>query len=64
MADIIDTAAETEELPRNAALSAHRINRNAVSAEHCAECDEKSPSRGALPFQAARRARSASPSSS
>lgn len=56
MADIIDTAAEIEELQRNAALSAHRINRNAVSAEHCAECDEKSPSRAALPFPAARRA--------
>lgn len=38
--DIIDTAAEIEELQRNAALSAHRLNRNAVSAEHCEECDE------------------------
>lgn len=35
--DIIDTAAEIEELQRNAALSAHRLNHNAVSAEHCAE---------------------------
>ncbi|MFN3085412.1 TraR/DksA family transcriptional regulator [Enterobacter kobei] len=41
--DIIDTAAEIEELQRNAALSAHRVNRNAVSAEHCAECDEPIP---------------------
>lgn len=51
MADIIDTAAEIEELQRNAALSAHRINRNAVSAEHCAECDEKipEPRRAAVP---------------
>lgn len=32
MADIIATATETEELQRNAALSAHRVNRNAVSA--------------------------------
>ncbi|MCU3297017.1 TraR/DksA family transcriptional regulator, partial [Enterobacter hormaechei subsp. steigerwaltii] len=40
MADIIDTAAEIEELQRNAALSAHRVNRNAVSAERCAECGE------------------------
>ncbi len=40
MADIIDTAAEIEELQRNAALSAHRVNRNAVSAERCEECDE------------------------
>ena len=30
MADIIDTAAEIEELQRNAALSAHRLNRNAA----------------------------------
>ncbi|HCC5834875.1 TraR/DksA family transcriptional regulator [Citrobacter farmeri] len=43
MADIIDTAAEIEELQRNAALSAHRINRNAVSAEHCVECGEDIP---------------------
>ena len=41
--DIIDTAAEIEELQRNAALSAHRIDRNAVSAEHCAECGEDIP---------------------
>ena len=40
MADIIDNAAEIEELQRNAALSAHRLNRNAVSAEHCAECGD------------------------
>ena len=43
MADIIDTAAEIEELQRNAALSAHRINRNAVSAERCEECYEPIP---------------------
>ncbi len=41
MADIIDTAAEIEELQPNAALSAHRIDRNAVSATHCVECDEQ-----------------------
>jgi hypothetical protein len=64
MADIIDTAAEIEELQRNAALSAHRIDRNAVSAERCEECDEPFRSRGALPFPAARRARSANASSS
>lgn len=51
MADIIDTAAEIEELQRNAALSAHRINRNAVSAERCEECDEPipEPRRAAVP---------------
>ena len=41
--DIIDTAAEIEELQRNAALSAHRLNRNAVSAERCEECEEPIP---------------------
>ncbi|HHA1484551.1 TPA: TraR/DksA family transcriptional regulator [Enterobacter hormaechei subsp. xiangfangensis] len=51
MADIIDTAAEIEEFQRNAALSAHRVNRNAESAEHCAECGEDipAPSRAAVP---------------
>ncbi|MCE1957009.1 TraR/DksA family transcriptional regulator [Enterobacter bugandensis] len=51
MADIIDTAAEIEELQRNAALSAHRVNRNAVSAEYCAECGEDIPGarRAAVP---------------
>ena len=49
--DIIDTAAEKEELQRNAALSAHRINRNAVSAEYCVECGEDipAPRRAAVP---------------
>ena len=49
--DIIDTAAEIEELQRNAALSAHRLNRNAVSAERCEECDEPIPElrRAAVP---------------
>ncbi|EGT0636203.1 TraR/DksA family transcriptional regulator [Citrobacter freundii] len=49
--DIIDTAAEIEELQRNAALSAHRIDRKAVSAEHCAEYDEPipEPRRAAVP---------------
>lgn len=41
--DIIDTAAEIEELQRNAALSAHRIDHSAVSAEHCAECGGRHP---------------------
>ncbi len=60
--DIIDTAAEIEELQRNAALSAHRVNRNDVSAERCEECDEPIPNHGALPCPAARRARIANPS--
>jgi hypothetical protein len=57
--DIIDTAAEIEELQRNAALSAHRLNRNAVSADVVKNATNQFPSRGALPFPAARRALSA-----
>ncbi|HDR2612802.1 TPA: TraR/DksA family transcriptional regulator [Enterobacter ludwigii] len=51
MADIIDTAAEIEELQRNAALSAHRINHYAVSAEHCEDCGDiiPEPRRAAVP---------------
>ena len=41
MADFADDASVVEELQRNAALSAHRLNRNAVSADNCAECGEK-----------------------
>lgn len=41
--DIIDTAAEIEEFQRNAALSAHQLNRNAVSAEHCEDCGDPIP---------------------
>ena len=51
MVDIIDTAAEIEELQRNAALSSHRLNRNSVSAERCEECGEgiPEPRRAAVP---------------
>ncbi|CZV60942.1 hypothetical protein ASU91_03450 [Enterobacter hormaechei subsp. steigerwaltii] len=51
MADIIDTAAEIEERQRNAALYTHRIDRNAISAERCEECDEPipEPRRAAVP---------------
>lgn len=40
MADIIDSASEVEELQRNAALAAHRINRLAVSAIRCSDCGD------------------------
>lgn len=43
MADFADDASAVEELQREAALSAHRINRDAVSATHCVECDEELP---------------------
>lgn len=38
MADFADDASAVEELQRNAALSAHRINRDAVSSTHCSDC--------------------------
>ncbi|EPV5843375.1 TraR/DksA family transcriptional regulator [Escherichia coli] len=41
--DIIDSASEVEELHRNAALAAHRMNRDAVSAIRCSDCDEELP---------------------
>ncbi|MDX7389756.1 TraR/DksA family transcriptional regulator [Citrobacter freundii] len=43
MANFADDASAVEELQRNAALSAHRINRDAVSATHCVECGEDIP---------------------
>lgn len=39
-AEIIDQASELEELLRNNAIQAHRINHNAVSATECEECGE------------------------
>ena len=52
MADIIDSAAEIEELQRNFALSKHRrTTGNLVSAEFCEECGEDIPElrRAAVP---------------
>ena len=51
MADIIDSAAETEELQRNFALRKHRRTGNLVSAELCQECGEEipEPRRAAVP---------------
>lgn len=42
-AEIIDQASELEEILREQAIAAHRINRNAVSAENCVECDDEIP---------------------
>lgn len=49
--EIIDQASELEEMMREQAIAAHRIDRNAVSAEHCAECGEDipEPRRAAVP---------------
>lgn len=38
--EIIDQAGELEEMLRENAIAAHRINRNAVSATRCSDCDE------------------------
>lgn len=43
MCDIIDNASALEDLQREAALSMDRINRNAVSATHCVDCDDAIP---------------------
>lgn len=42
-AEIIDQANELVEQNINHAIQAHRINRDAVSAEHCIECGEDIP---------------------
>lgn len=41
--EIIDQASALEEMMREHAIQAHRINRDAVSATHCSQCDEKLP---------------------
>ncbi|WP_446030568.1 TraR/DksA family transcriptional regulator [Lelliottia amnigena] len=41
--EIIDQASELEEMLREQAIAAHRIDRNAVSATHCVDCDEAIP---------------------
>lgn len=55
--DIIDTAAEIEELQRNAALSAHRMTATPYQLNAVKNATNQFPSRGALPCPAARHAR-------
>jgi len=38
MTEIIDQASALEEMMREHAIQAHRINRDAVSATHCSDC--------------------------
>lgn len=38
--EIIDQASALEEMMREQAIQAHRINRDAVSATHCSDCGE------------------------
>ncbi|EMF4676189.1 TraR/DksA family transcriptional regulator [Escherichia coli] len=49
--EIIDAANELVQQRLDQAIQAHRIDRNAVSAEHCEECDEPipEPRRAAVP---------------
>lgn len=37
--EIIDQASALEEMMRDHAIQAHRLNHSAVSATHCVECD-------------------------
>lgn len=50
-AEIIDQANEVVQQRIDMAVDAHRINRNAVSTEHCSECGEDipEPRRAAVP---------------
>lgn len=41
MNTIIDQASAHEEMMRENAIQAHRFNCDAVSATHCAECDNE-----------------------
>ncbi len=43
MTEIIDQASALEEMMREHAIQAHRINRDAVSATHCSQCDDELP---------------------
>lgn len=40
MTEIIDQASALEEMMREQAIAAHRLNHNAVSATHCSDCGE------------------------
>jgi len=42
-AEIIDAANELVERNLQASIAAHRINRDAVSATHCSQCDDELP---------------------
>lgn len=42
-AELIDQASDLEEMMRDHAIQAHRLNHSAVSATHCEECGENLP---------------------
>lgn len=41
--EIIDQASDLEEMMRENAIQAHRLNHSAVSATHCEECGDNLP---------------------
>ncbi|MDU1353732.1 TraR/DksA family transcriptional regulator [Citrobacter freundii] len=41
--EIIDQASALEEMMRDHAIQAHRLNHSAVSATHCEECSDSLP---------------------
>lgn len=41
--EIIDQASALEEMMRDHAIQAHRLNHSAVSATHCVECGDNLP---------------------
>ncbi|HCJ7368293.1 TPA: TraR/DksA family transcriptional regulator [Enterobacter hormaechei subsp. xiangfangensis] len=49
--EIIDQASVLEEMMREQAIAAHRLNHNTVSATHCSDCGEDipEPRRAAVP---------------
>ncbi|EIL0315737.1 TraR/DksA family transcriptional regulator [Escherichia coli] len=54
MADIIDNAAEIEELQRNFSLQKYKSDCNAPSATHCCECGDPIDERRRLAVQGGR----------
>lgn len=42
-AELIDEASALEEMMRDNAIQAHRLNHSAVSATHCEECGDNLP---------------------
>ncbi|EEC7314597.1 TPA: TraR/DksA family transcriptional regulator [Escherichia coli] len=54
MADIIDNAAEIEELQRNFSLQKYKSDCNAPSATHCCECGDPIDERRRLAVQGCR----------
>lgn len=57
--EIIDQASALEEMMRDHAIQAHRLNHSAASATHCVDCCEEIPELRRVKFLAASDARRA-----